>query len=88
MSLRDAFFARTIDTSSHYIVDDFFVPMLQNATRYDRGVGYFSSGWLQENAKGMVEFAEKGGRARWITSPITPPSVRRARLTPSCVTTS
>jgi superfamily II DNA or RNA helicase len=69
MSLRDAFPARTIDTSSHDIVRDFFMPMLQNAMRYDRGVGYFSSGWLQENAKGMVEFAGKGGRARWITSP-------------------
>ncbi|MCS4149270.1 DEAD/DEAH box helicase family protein [Salinibacter ruber] len=69
MSLRDVFSARTIDTSSHDIVDDFFVPMLQNATRYDRGVGYFSSGWLQANARGMVDFAENGGRARWITSP-------------------
>ena len=29
MSLRDAVPARTIDTSSHDIVDDFFVPMLQ-----------------------------------------------------------
>ena len=69
MSLRDAFSARTIDTSSHDIVGDFFVPMLQNATRYDRGVGYFSSGWLRANAQGMVDFARNGGRARWITSP-------------------
>jgi superfamily II DNA or RNA helicase len=69
MSLRDAFPARTIDTSSHNIVGDFFVPMLENATRYDRGVGYFTSGWLESNAKGMVEFAERGGHARWITSP-------------------
>jgi superfamily II DNA or RNA helicase len=70
MSLRDAVPARTINTSSHDIVGDFFMPMLQNATRYDRGVGYFSSGWLRENAKGMATFAENGGQARWITSPI------------------
>jgi len=69
MSLRDAFSTRTMDTSSHDIVGDFFVPMLQNATRYDRGVGYFSSGWLRANAQGMVDFAANGGRARWITSP-------------------
>jgi hypothetical protein len=69
MSLRDAFPARTIDTSSHDIVGDFFVPMLQNATRYDRGVGYFSSGWLRANAQGMVDFAANGGHPRWITSP-------------------
>ncbi|MEF8939147.1 MAG: hypothetical protein V5A22_04815 [Salinivenus sp.] len=43
MSLRDAFSARTIDTSSNDIVGDFFVPMLQNATRYDRGVEDVSS---------------------------------------------
>jgi superfamily II DNA or RNA helicase len=69
MSLRDAVPARTIDTSSHDIVGDFFVPMLRNATRYDRGVGYFSSGWLRAHAQGMVDFAANGGRARWITSP-------------------
>ena len=69
MSLRDAFSTRTMDTSSHDIVGDFFVPMLRNATRYDRGVGYFSSGWLRANAQGMVDVAANGGRARWITSP-------------------
>ncbi len=37
---------------------------------YDRGVGYFSSGWLRVAAKGMAEFAANGGHARWITSPI------------------
>jgi len=70
MGLQDAFHSPTIDTSTHDIVGDFFVPMLQNATRYDRGVGYFSSGWLRATAQGMVDFAANGGRARWITSPI------------------
>ena len=69
MSLRDAFSTRTMDTSSHDIVGDFFVPMLKSATRYDCGVGYFSSGWLRANAQGMVDFAANGGRAHWITSP-------------------
>jgi len=70
MGLKNAFHSSTIDTSSHDIVGDFFVPMLRNATRYNRGVGYFSSGWLRATAQGMVDFAAKGGRARWITSPI------------------
>ena len=70
MGLKDAFHSYTLDTSSHDIVGDFFVPMLQNATRYDRGVGYFSSGWLRATAQGMVAFAANGGHARWITSPI------------------
>jgi len=70
MSLRDVDVPATVNTSSHDIVNDFFVPMLQNAARYDRGVGYFSSGWLRANAQGMVDFAANGGHARWITSPI------------------
>ena len=70
MSLRSAVSGHTVDTSSHDLVEDFFVPMLQHATRYDRGVGYFSSGWLRTHALGMVAFAESGGHARWITSPI------------------
>ncbi len=37
---------------------------------YNRGVGFFSSGWLRINCKGMVAFANNGGRARWVTSPI------------------
>jgi superfamily II DNA or RNA helicase len=60
----------TLDTSEHNLVTDFFSPLLRHAITYDRGVGYFSSGWLRTNAQGMAAFAENGGRARWITSPI------------------
>lgn len=59
-----------MDTSSHDLSREFFVPMLSNSVRYDRGVGYFSSGWLRMNSRGMVEFANNKGRARWVTSPI------------------
>ena len=58
-----------MDTSSADLVVDFFVPALSASVRYDRGVGYFSSGWVKLAAKGMVEFATNGGRARWVTSP-------------------
>lgn len=68
--LRDLNFPITIDTSSADLIADFFVPALKNANRYDRGVGFFSSGWLRIAAAGMVEFARNGGRARWVTSPI------------------
>ncbi len=63
-------FPSTMDTSSADLVRDFFTPSLSASQRYDRGVGYFSSGWLRINAKGMAQFAMNGGRARWITSPI------------------
>ena len=59
-----------INTSEHQLSEDFFIPCLTNSIRYDRGVGYFSSGWLKINAKGLEKFAENGGTARWITSPI------------------
>lgn len=59
-----------INTSDNDLVKDFFVPILQNAQKYDRGVGYFSSGWLKINSSGLVQFAENGGKARWVTSPI------------------
>ena len=58
------------DTSKDDLVVDFFEPILTRALKYDRGVGYFSSGWLKVNAKGMGAFAQNGGKARWITSPI------------------
>jgi DNA phosphorothioation system restriction enzyme len=63
-------FPVTIDTSSSDIIANFFVPALNASIRYDRGVGYFSAGWLRLTAHGMVVFASNGGRARWVTSPI------------------
>lgn len=70
MALRKYTFPITIDTSSADIIADFFVPALSASVRYDRGVGYFSAGWLRLTAEGMLVFAENGGRARWVTSPI------------------
>ncbi|MEZ4706535.1 MAG: phospholipase D-like domain-containing protein [Caldilineaceae bacterium] len=49
---------------------DFFIPLLRHASNYDRGVGYFSSGWIQANAAGLAHFAMTGGHARWVTSPL------------------
>ncbi len=59
-----------LNTSSHNLIEEFFLPLLRNSVQYDRGVGYFSSGWIKETFIGMFEFARNGGRARWITSPI------------------
>ncbi len=59
-----------LNTSRHNLIEQFFLPLLKNSVRYDRGVGYFSSGWIKETFAGMLEFAKNGGKARWITSPI------------------
>ena len=70
MSLRTPAFPLLLNTSDHDLIREFFVPALTQAFRYDRGVGYFSSGWLRLAAQGMVSFAAHGGQARWVTSPI------------------
>lgn len=70
MPLTDLTLSTVLDSSSNDLIADFFVPTLGQAVQYDRGVGYFSSGWLRLTAQGMVEFARNCGRARWITSPI------------------
>ena len=59
-----------LNTSENNLDTEFFIPCLKWATKYDRGVGYFTSGWISKNANGMAEFANNCGRARWITSPI------------------
>src|SRR6266568_4006630 len=69
-SLKDLNLLTVMDTSSHDLTSAFFIPLFSNSLRYDRGVGYFSSGWLRINCNGMVAFAKNGGKARWVTSPI------------------
>ncbi len=68
--LNDLNLLAVMDTSEHDLTSEFFIPLLSNSMRYDRGVGFFSSGWLRINSEGMVAFANNGGRARWVTSPI------------------
>jgi hypothetical protein len=69
-SLRGYAWPVALDTSGADLSRDFFIPALSRAMRYDRAVGYFSSGWLRANAEGMVKFAANGGKGRWVTSPI------------------
>lgn len=70
MSLKNLDFPITIDTSTANMVADFYEPALSVSVRYDRGVGFFSSGWLRLLAQGLNQFAANGGQARIITSPI------------------
>lgn len=57
-----------LNTSDNNINKEFYEPCLKWADFYDRGVGYFTSGWIKANARGLSHFAAKGGKARWITS--------------------
>ena len=69
-NLRSIAWPPVLNTSDNDLIRDFFDPALERSESYDRGVGYFSSGWIREAAKGLTQFASNNGRARWITSPI------------------
>lgn len=52
------------------LIDELYTPCLKWAERFDRGVGYFTTGWLTYNVAGLSDFASRGGKMRLITSPI------------------
>lgn len=70
MLLPDLSLPPVIDSSTADMAGEFYMPALAASVCYDRGVGYFSSGWLRMVAEGLVTFAANGGKARFITSPI------------------
>ena len=59
-----------LDTSEDNLIDELYTPCLKWAERFDRGVGYFTTGWLTYNVAGLSGFASRGGKMRLITSPI------------------
>ena len=59
-----------LNTSENDLVQELYQPCLQWASRFDRGVGYFTTGWLTHNIVGLSDFASRGGIMRLITSPI------------------
>ncbi len=59
-----------LDTSEDNLIEELYLPCLKWAKRFDRGVGFFTSGWISCNIEGMSDFASRGGKIRLITSPI------------------
>lgn len=53
MLLPDLQLPPVIDSSSADMAREFIVPALAASVRYDRGVGFFSSGWLRMVSEGM-----------------------------------
>ena len=50
------------------ILEDFYIPVLSNAKKYDRLVGYFSSSTFASAARGMTKFIDNEGKMRLVTS--------------------
>lgn len=67
--LRDLKLNYVYDSSEVSIVNELFIPLLSQSKIYQRGVGYFTSGWLKMNMKGILKLVEKKGKAQIITSP-------------------
>ncbi len=59
-----------LDTSESDLIQDLYLPCLKWANRFDRGVGFFTTGWITYNVSGLSDFASRGGKMRLITSPI------------------
>ncbi len=51
------------------VVQDFYIPVLENAVSYKRSVGFFSSSALVEISKGICELAKNGGKIELVASP-------------------
>lgn len=51
------------------LVQDFYIPVLQNSTHYDRAVGFFSSTALIEITRGLSGLFKNNGKIRLIVSP-------------------
>lgn len=66
---------RILEVKSEYrsfqdnVVEDFYIPVLEKAIRYDRAVGYFSSTSISDITKGIIGLVKNNGKIRIITSP-------------------
>ncbi|WP_081972664.1 DNA phosphorothioation system restriction enzyme [Leptolyngbya sp. KIOST-1] len=69
MSLKDLTIQDEYRSSDRDIVQDFYIPCLEQATVYNRAVGYFSSSSMACVAQGLSAFVRSGGQMRLITSP-------------------
>ncbi|MET3699838.1 superfamily II DNA or RNA helicase [Bacillus oleivorans] len=57
------------DNATDHIFEDLFNPLLSHATSYKRGVGYFTSSWLELCTNGLLKMAEEQGKIILVTSP-------------------
>ncbi len=69
MALNDINYATSYNKAEHDIANDFYLPCMRNADRYDRISGYFGSTVYIIAWDALKEFMENGGKMRVICSP-------------------
>ena len=73
MVLRDLDLQPDYRSGRDVLLDDFYVPCLQESVLYDRAVGFFSSTLFHVVALAYSDFVRRGGRLRLICSPALSP---------------
>ena len=69
MSLKDKKIKSEYRSLIDNVVQDFYIPLLIEATSYKRAVGFFSSSSLVEISKGIADMAKNGGKIEIVASP-------------------
>lgn len=71
MGLRDLKLSTSYETteSKSQLLDDFYIPVLENACKYYRIAGFFSSSALSVGAKGIEGLVKNGGKMYLLISP-------------------
>ena len=75
-SFEDLVIKESYDSEEDDVLNDFYIPVLQNSKKYWRIAGYFTSSSLAVAARGMAQFVRNGGKMRLVTG---------ARLNPADV---
>lgn len=69
MSLKDHVIKSEYRSLIDNVVQDFYIPLLNEAVLYRRAVGFFSSSSLVEISKGIASLAKRGGKIQIVASP-------------------
>lgn len=70
MSYKDIEVLSRYKTNKNNIVKEFYIPALKQSVLYKRAVGFFSSTALIELSKGLSGLIRKGGKIKFIVSPL------------------
>ena len=69
MGFRDINIYSEYQSQNTNVAREFYTPILEQANRYDRAVGFFSSTALISIAQGLLPFVNRNGKIRIIASP-------------------
>lgn len=74
MSFQALQLQRHYDSDNTDVLQEFYRPLLKDARRYDRAVGYFSSSTFRSCASELASFIGHGGKIRMIIGCLTQPA--------------